>query len=93
MKPRCLITGCDLVCINTASTAHGDLHQVGEAFIFNAVRDAHGETHWRHEEAPRSTRLIYVHTDHAFERRGVIVFHTTAAQLSDEARRHIQETP
>lgn len=93
MRPRCLITGCELVAQNMmGATAHGDLHRLGDSYVFNAVRDESGETNWKHE-APRSDRIIFVDTATVFERRGVIVVAIEDARLSDSARNFIESAP
>ncbi len=91
MRPRCLITGCELVLAPYGATAHGDLHQVGGAYVFNAVRDESGETSWNYD-APRSDRVIYVDSDW-FERKGVIVIAAEDVRLSDPARNFIESAP
>lgn len=86
--PHCLITGCELVDLNSGATAHGDLHRIGDSYVFNAVRDEFGETKWQHVE-PHSPRIVYVGIGDVFERRGVVVFSVDDAALSDAAREFI----
>lgn len=92
MKPRCVITGCEIVARNTEATAHGDLHMLGDVFIFNAVRGQDGETRW-FQALPASGRVIYVDTNYVFERRGVIVIPLRHATLSKQASDFIESAP
>lgn len=91
--PRCLITGCELVAINTGAKAHGDLHQVGNAYVFNAVLDEHGETKWTRGGTPTRSNWVALHTGDVFERRGVLVFALGDAALSEAARNYIEGAP
>jgi hypothetical protein len=68
----CLITGCAL--INGSSTVHGDLHEIGNVYIFNACLD-NGEAAWRDIDVNISPRQIDITNSDYFERRGVFVTH------------------
>lgn len=92
MKPHCIITGCGLYVSNENKYAHGDLHQVGDCYVFNACL-SDGETFWwtPSNETPMSKIVVATDSNFYFERRGVIVFSVNSAILSGPARRHIAE--
>lgn len=87
----CLITGADLLVIDEGKTLHGDLHMVGETFVFNGVLAGGNrwEAAWSWDE-PRADRLVILASGcRYFERRGVIVLAAKDTMLSDEARRYL----
>lgn len=81
--PRCLITGCALYHADTGLFYWGDLHEIGDTYIFNGVVNASSES-----EPPVGIRLITVH-GHCFERRDLWVIHLSQATLNDKAKEHI----
>jgi hypothetical protein len=101
LEPKCLITGCDLqVTTNGQDTrwVHGDLHRVGATYVFNAVVDAGGGAAWNYENLcaiPKrfdsSARVISVAHKMIFERRGVIIFDCTVAELNKVAANFLLE--
>lgn len=89
---RTIITGCDLLVpsYSTKLTAHGDLWQVGNVWVFNAVLGEDGEARWNIQPRPRFLVTLGRETNY-FERRGVFVFPQYAADLSPEATQHIEK--
>lgn len=85
----CLITGCTL---RTGSQwVGGDLHQIGTAYVFNAIL-RNGEAAWQFAERPHYTKEI----DASFcaqylEKRGVIVFDQRAV-LNAEALAYLRKS-
>lgn len=91
MSPQCLITGADLVIEAENKRVHGDLHEIGDVWIFNAVLKEYGKTAWVYGEPLASSyawRLLCV-TGGYFERRGVIVIPKSEGYLNPEAERYI----
>lgn len=88
--PRCIITGCDLLC--EGMVAHGDLFQMGDTYIFNSVTGRAYEPDWQDRE-PRSVHIVLkveISGPGYFERRGVFVFTRDVAALSHEADAYAQ---
>lgn len=83
----CLITGCAL--INGHAAAWGDLHDLGDVFIFNAVlKDL--EPYWQSAEPFVAGKYLDItHADY-FERRGVFVIPKHTAQLNQVAIDYIE---
>jgi hypothetical protein len=52
----CIITGAELFDLQSYRWVHGDLHRVGDAYVFNAVLDEKGEVAWTEGEPEDSTR-------------------------------------
>lgn len=88
-RPECLITGCALLLPRARQWAWGDLHRVGDAWIFNAVLDGRGETNWRYEELYAVQRILIARGSY-FERRGVIVIAGEAAYLNNVAKEYLE---
>ena len=70
----CIITGC-VATHNGFEWVGGDLHQVGGAYIFNAIVGPKGEARWgkREDYAHYDKEVDFSESNHFFERRGVIV--------------------
>jgi len=89
----CLITGCLLVKDRGDLAVWGDLHQLGDCYVFNAVLNAHGEADWNPDHVLHS-HLKYLELAElpfpSFERRGVITFPKYAATLSAAALTYIR---
>jgi len=86
----CLITGCAMRI--GGSTLWGDLHELGDVYIFNAVTGPDGKASAAYNpqtEGP-DVRWIEVFDDCPssllFERRGIIVVSKAATVLNDVAR-------
>jgi hypothetical protein len=93
----CIITGCALVDGNRA--LWGDLHSIGESWVFNGVLDSRGNAAWEHdgflgrevkalEILPAASAVHY-----AFERRGVVVVPKAAARLNQPALAYVLSSP
>lgn len=89
-RPDCLITGCALVTAH--GTAWGDLHALGDCYVFNAVLDERGEVSWSAAGCPiEVTPLVKTATFIEnprfdwFERRGVIIMPKAAVQFNPTA--------
>jgi len=73
----CLITGCALNDLDLTRTVWGDLHQIGDCYVFNACL-VQGAAAWQEGElAPDTMRVIEFKAldsgERVFERRGVII--------------------
>ena len=88
MNPVCIITGCVLWDMHHDCRAHGDLHMIGDTYVFNAAVDSTRETVWIREPVLATERVLYITGDY-FERRGVIVVHQENAELNPAARKYI----
>lgn len=75
----CLITGCSLSA--DGLFYHGDLHRIGESYVFNAVIDRAGDT--VPNTSPTDPRVIVA--QEWFVRRGLFVIPKGAAELNAEA--------
>ncbi len=88
----CLITGCDLHDTASNRWAHGDLHKIANAYVFNAVLTEKGEANWQlglPDEARMVVRLAPSAT--SFERRGIIAFGEADATMNHAAWSHVIE--
>lgn len=84
---RCLITGCYLYNIADDNHCYGDLHEVGDCYVFNAVlREA--QARW---EGGNPFGKILNLRDGApyFERRGVIIVPKSYTYLNSTAGDYI----
>lgn len=71
--PECLITGCALVKDEGRAWAWGDLHRLGDCFIFNAVLED-GQAKWHNTPFEEGRKAMVMRPEAPyFERRGVIV--------------------
>ena len=89
----CLITGCLLVKDRGDLAVWGDLHQIEDCYVFNAVLDERGEADWNPDHVLHS-HLKYLELAGvffpSFGRRGVIIFPRWAATLSAAALAYIR---
>lgn len=95
MKPKCIITGCDMIAADTDQIVHGDLWELGDSYIFNAVL-YDGEAYWQdHHPTGSVPKAILINkiTDRYFERRGVFVIHKDVAELTTIAQEYINDAP
>ena len=95
----CLITGCALTFENEAKSVWGDLHRIGDAYVFNAVL-IDGEARWQYgpdAACPNVMKQLVVSSrcppDGIFERRGVIVVHHDWAELNRAAQDYLEGAP
>lgn len=92
----CIITGCALVDERESRCVWGDLHKIGDCFVFNAVLDHH-ECAWQYG-APLHDHLkqLVVGGDTPanawFERRGIIVVPENFATLNRPAREYLMRS-
>lgn len=90
-QPRCIITGCTLFMEAYNRSVHGDLHMVGNTYVFNACLGEDGESFWNYDPKPldelRQCALIV--DGGFFERRGVIVIDNYDARLNTAAINYI----
>lgn len=92
----CLITGCALVDDTQARSVWGDLHRIGDTFIFNAVLDPDREAAWQYGKdaaCPNVVKQLTIRSNcpaaAVFERRGVIIVHIGWADLNQAAQDYI----
>lgn len=89
MNVERLITECALVNADYDKVVWGDLHRLGDTYIFSAVLSGR-EANWQHPIPPMldSTPTVTLTTQEGlFERRGVIIFPKEAAELNTAAFR------
>lgn len=87
-QPKCVITGCDLTCSVWGTVYHGDLHEIGDTYIFNAVLFQGEALALNREVEDRHISLDLDGGDY-FERRGVFIFHKSVCELSTAAKEYI----
>lgn len=91
----CIITGCALV--DGDRSLWGDLHAVGESYVFNGVVDARGHAGWEYNtHIAHTTKALEIipaasATHYAFERRGVVVIPKGAARLNHAATQYLRK--
>jgi hypothetical protein len=89
----CLITGCYLHRVPENVAAWGDLHKVGDCFVFNAVLNEQGETRLMTQAQwpVRGDKGLHVMEGaDVFERRGVIIVPCNQAHLNLVAERYVR---
>jgi hypothetical protein len=91
-SPQCLVTGCNVVDAAQRRWAHGDLHQLGGALIFNAVL-GNGETNWNYGSSPPGDVPCITALSPFFERRGVIVLRSSGVTANKAALDRMNWTP
>lgn len=83
----CVITGC--TAINGHQQVGGDLHKVGDCYVFNAIVNKNGETAWG---KTHYTKLIdFSRARNLFERRGVFVAHKDEVGFNLEALEYMEK--
>ena len=89
----CLITGCALVDDVQQRAVWGDLHRIGDVYVFNAVLDANREAAWQEGDdahCPNVMKQLVLARSFPeaayFERRGVVIVHTSQASLNQAAQ-------
>jgi len=95
-RPRCVITGCNLYADNEEKYAYGDLHQIGDTYILNAVMDPKyrvGETLWLKTVQREKSAGVTVSSEHYYEKRGVIVFNRADAFFNPLAIERMPAVP
>jgi len=89
--PECIITGCEFFSPHEGKIVHGDLHRIGDTLIFNACTDKAGNAEWRYVPRPwQGDMVITARSAQYFERRGVIVFEQSEAELNDRAMEYLK---
>lgn len=91
MGNPCLITGCELFVPEEGKTLHGDLHHIGDCYVFNGVLNDKGETNWlpNYRGLQTTCHLIINPGEFYFERRGVVVVAKKASFLNEKAREYV----
>lgn len=86
----CIITGADLYLGGDAGY-HGDLFEVGECYVFNAVMNMGGQYPVMLSVDPKGARTLVIRqsAESIFEKRGVIVVPKAHAALSVEAEAYV----
>lgn len=84
----CIITGCTLVTHN--EYVGGDLHKVGNCYVFNAIKNSNGNARWVTDESEYShySKRINIFGNW-LEFSGVIVVPMANAVLNVEAQEYI----
>jgi len=83
---RCLITGCALQLQHSPALAWGDLHLLGESFIFDGTLDRDGRLFWAAAKTAETKAL----GEKYFERRGVLVCRADMSLLNEAARAYVE---
>jgi len=88
LHPRCVITGCDLT--DGESHIHGDLHELGDVYIFNACLDEEWQASRDYHNLPhKNAKVITCSAAFFFERRGVIIFPKYCTFLNQAAKDYL----
>lgn len=85
MKTKCLITGCYLVDGSNQSHVYGDLHSIGESYVFNACNQMNYGV-----LDPNARALIINPMADFFHRRDVYVVPMASAQLNPAAKEFLK---
>ncbi|MGD9674519.1 MAG: hypothetical protein AB7U98_13685 [Candidatus Nitrosocosmicus sp.] len=92
LYPQCVITGCAMQVGN--AYAWGDLHELGDTWIFNGVPTKDARMVWVHYPPAADQKILIVtNPDATFTRRGLCVIPKSCAELNLVAKRHIAGAP
>ena len=88
----CLITGADLY-LGEGMGFHGDLFEVGECYVFNAVMNTDKQYPIMVTVDPKGARTLVVRrsVENLFEKRGIVVVPKSLAELSPEAEAYVMK--
>lgn len=90
---RCLITGCALVSVQEGWATWGDLFEVGDTYVFNAMLHKGEALRSYQRPVPYELKQLLIHESFAptyFERRGVIVISKADASLNATAKEYLK---
>lgn len=91
-----IITGCAFHDPQSGRWVWGDLWQLGDTYIFNAVLEK-GEAAWVFGEPDPARKAISrndgPYHSSMFDRRGVLVIHKSDTTLNQAAREYLHATP
>jgi len=88
----CIITGCKVYDPLHYRYAHGDLHRIGETYVFHACINTNQQTNW-HDGLPEESEKILIYQDFSGDSvdvRGVLVIPPNIAQLNQVAIDYIK---
>ena len=88
--PKCIITGCEFYSPQDMRHVRGDLFEIGNCYIFNALTDGNGNAAWKDGRPGLGDMIIGSRNDAYFERRGVFVFSKTDAEFNDRAEEYLK---
>jgi hypothetical protein len=92
IKMKCLITGCELLDRSHNRIVHGDLHEEGDCFVFNACYTKENGTAWSYDIGDKLETHAVVSIPFGYEYRdfrSVIVIPKNIADLNKAARDYI----
>lgn len=89
--PECIITGCEFM--SAGGYVHGDLHQLGDVYIFNAATGAQGNMEWAYGPPHKGAKVLWDSCGMYFERRGVIIIAKAGAILNQAAQDYLTGGP
>ena len=88
----CLITGCRAT--YDSLEVSGDLHRVGDCYVFNAIVDVYGVSRWRAPEKgeyAHYTKVIdFSESSSYYEKRGVLIAPISECVLNEKAKEYIK---
>jgi len=87
----CIITGCKARIGN--ATVGGDLHAIGDCFVFNAIVDTSAGAAWDYEDELYNHYRMEVDFSEArdcWERRGTIVAKASECELNLQAKEYLR---
>lgn len=84
-----IITGCDL--LGPGFTAHGDLWEFGDVWIFNAVgSDEQWAENCESETFQHADKFVALDYElNYFERRGVFIFQRDTSLMNEAAKKYV----
>jgi hypothetical protein len=88
MREKCICNGAELLDSSSGLWVHGDLFELGDCFVFNAVLNEHGEAKWDRDDFRPGAKILQLES-YFFERRGVIVVRKDAARMNPSLAEYV----
>lgn len=89
--PKCLITGCYFVHPQDEVAVWGDLHELGDCYIFSAVVASMAAAWQSIYDIDKAQKQVVVHYgSRFFDRRGVLVIAKSDATLNQAAQEYLK---
>lgn len=85
----CIITGCTLIAYN--EYVGGDLHKIGDYYVFSAIKDKEGNSRWSadHLEYAHYSKTVHI-SGEFFDKSGIIIVPIAHCVLNTEAQEYLK---
>ena len=87
--PFRIIKGCTLIRSSDNKWLYGDLHELGDVYIFNAILHTDGKAHWQ-MGLYDGGKSVSVSPEYTYNKHGVLVFSKLTATLNTGAKNYLK---